>query len=32
MNCISGLLEDIGDPPIRYDFIVNCSDSVAFGI
>ena len=31
MNTISGLFEDIEDPPIRYGFIVICSDSVAFG-
>ena len=32
MNTISGLLKDIEDPPIRYGFIVICSDSAAFDI
>ena len=32
MNTISGLLDVIDDPPMRYGFIVICSDSAAFGI
>ena len=32
MNTISGLFGVIDDPPIRYGFIVICSDSAAFGI
>ena len=32
MNTISGLLDVIGDPPMRYGFIVICSDFSAFGI
>ena len=31
MNTISGFLEDIEDPPIRYGFIVFCSESAPFG-
>ena len=31
VNTISGLLEDIEDLPIRYGFIVICSESAAFG-
>ena len=29
---ISGLFDDIDDPPIRYGFIVICSDSTSFAI
>ena len=32
MNTISGLFDDIEDPPIRYGFMVICSDSAVFGI
>ena len=32
MNTISGLFDVIDDPPMRYGFIVICSDSAAFGI
>ena len=32
MNTINGLFDVIDDPPIRYVFIVICSDSAAFGI
>ena len=32
MNTISGLFDVIDDPPIRFGFIVFCSDSAAFGI
>ena len=32
VNTISGLYQDIVDLPIRYGFIVICSDSAAFGI
>ena len=32
MNTISGLLDVIDDPPMRYGFIVICSDSAAFCI
>ena len=32
MNTISGLFDDIEDPPFRYGFIVICSESAAFGI
>ena len=31
MNTIGGLLVVIDDPPMRYGFIVICSDSAAFG-
>ena len=31
MNTISGLFDVIDDPPIRYGFIVICSDSAACG-
>ena len=31
MNTISGLFVVIDDPPIRYGFIVICSDSAACG-
>ena len=29
---IIGLFDVVDDPPIRYGFIVICSDSAAFGI
>ena len=32
MNTISVLFDVIDDPPMRYGFIVICSDSAAFGI
>ena len=32
MNTISGLIDVIVDPPIRYGFIVICRDSAACGI
>ena len=32
MSTISGLFDDVDDPPIRYGFIVICSDSAACGI
>ena len=32
MNIINGLFNFIDDPPMRYGFIVICSDSAAFGI
>ena len=32
MNTISGLFDVNDDPPMRYGFIVICSDSAAFGI
>ena len=32
VNTFSGLFNDIDDPPIRYGFIVICSDSAACGI
>ena len=32
MNTFNGLLEVIDDPPIRYRFIVICSDFATFGI
>ena len=32
VNNMSGLLEDLDDPPLRYGFIVICSDCAAFGI
>ena len=32
VNTIIGLFDVIDDPPIRYGFIVICSDSAAFGI
>ena len=32
MKTINGLFEDIEDPPIRYGFMVICSDSAAIGI
>ena len=32
MKTNNGLFEDFEDPPIRCGFIVNCSDSAAFGI
>ena len=31
VNTISGLFDDIEDPPIRYGIIVISSDSAAFG-
>ena len=31
INTINGLFDVIDDPPIRYGFIVICSDSAAFG-
>ena len=32
MNNMSGLLEDLDDPLLRYGFIVICKDCAAFGI
>ena len=32
MNTMSGLFDAIDDPPMRYGFIVFCSDSAEFGI
>ena len=32
LNTISGFFDDIDDPPIRYGFIVICSDSAACSI
>ena len=32
MKIISGLFENIEEPPMRYGVIVICSDSAAFGV